>query len=356
MKEHKPVACYTTVKDEITAVRSAIGISDLSYRGRLRVDGSDRSIYLNRILSNMVDGLANGKGNYSLILTNRGKIIADMKLTVTKNEIDLSTTSPDAKDLLHAELEKYQIADDVTITDLTQRSGLISLNGPKSVHLAESVLDCSLADLTEHDNVVRQVHISNSMAKEWVTCVRSNETGEVGYNLFVEKVSLLPELWQKLLDRAQIYQIQPGGTSALELLRIEAGIPKFGAELDDSVIPLEAELERAINFDKGCYIGQEIVARMKYRGHPNRLLRGLEIESSQPPQSGDQIFDGSKLIGRITSGTRSTSFGQTIAMGYVRNAYTDQGSVVEIDTDAGRQVARVVLLPFSATLPLSLPR
>ena len=356
MNQHRPVDCYTNTKNEITAVRSAIGISDLSYRGRLRVNGPDRSIYLNRIVSNAVEGLSVGQGNYNLILTNRGKIISDMTLVITENEIDLMTTSSESKKLLHTELDKYQITEDITITDLTHQSGIISINGPKSTDLAESILDCSLDDLDEHHSIVRQIHISSSMAQEWVTCVRVNETGEVGYNLLVEKASLIPELWQKLLDKGQSYQIPPVGLSALEILRIEAGIPKFGAELDDSIIPLEAELDRAISFDKGCYIGQEIVARMKYRGHPNKLLRGLEIEADQPPQPGDQIFDGSKLVGRITSTTKSISFGQTIAMCYIRNAYTDQGSTVEVKTNEGRKSGRVVLLPFSPTLPLSLNR
>ena len=148
--------------------------------------------------------------------------------------------------------------------------------------------------------------------------------------------------------------------SALEALRIEAGIPKLGAELDESIIPLEAELDHGINFEKGCYIGQEIVARMKYRGHPNRLLRGFEVESDLPLKYGDRIFDQQKEIGRITSSTKSISFGKTLAMGYIRMAYTDQGTTVEVETDTGqlklgRQAARVVLLPFEATLPLALP-
>jgi len=361
MNGSQPVPYYTTAIDELSAIRSAVGITDLSsHRGRLRITGPDRASYLHRILSNEVEGLSTGDGNYNLILTNRGKIIADMKLTVSKDEIDLSTISLEAKDLLYSQLDKYLIADDVTITDITRTTGMISVNGPQATPVVESILACPVASLREYHNIVRQIHISPSIAQEWVMCVRANETGQVGYNLFVEKTDVLPQLWQILLDKGQKYQIQPVGLSALEALRIEAGIPKLGAELDESIIPLEAELDHGINFEKGCYIGQEIVARMRYRGHPNRLLRGFEVESDLPLKYGDRIFDQQKEIGRITSSTKSISFGKTLAMGYIRTAYTDQGTTVEVETDTGqlklgRQTARVVLLPFEATLPLALP-
>ena len=115
MNGSQPVPYYTTAIDELSAIRSAVGITDLSHRGRLRITGPDRASYLHRILSNEVEELNTGDGNYNLILTNRGKIIADMKLTVSQDEIDLSTISLEAKDLLYSQLDKYLIADDVTI-------------------------------------------------------------------------------------------------------------------------------------------------------------------------------------------------------------------------------------------------
>ena len=142
------------------------------------------------------------------------------------------------------------------------------------------------------------------------------------------------------------FDVKPIGLTALNSLRIEAGIPRYGAELDDSIIPLEAELEHAIDFEKGCYIGQEIVARMKHRGHPNRLLRGLEIECDTPPVHNDLIFGAEKEVGWITSAVNSPTLGKTIALGYVRMAFTDAGSKVEIDMANGRVNAIVVSLPF----------
>ena len=178
-----------------------------------------------------------------------------------------------------------------------------------------------------------------------IACFRSDETGEIGYEIYVAAESM-GWLWDTLLAKGRDFNAKPIGLTALNSLRIEAGIPRYGAELSDSVIPLEAELEHAIDFEKGCYIGQEIVARMKYRGHPNRLLRGLEIECDTPPVKNDLIVDSDKEIGWITSAVASPSLDKTIALGYVRMAYTDAGSNVKIMTRDKSVDATVKALPF----------
>jgi folate-binding protein YgfZ len=155
---------------------------------------------------------------------------------------------------------------------------------------------------------------------------------------------VLEGLWEKLMDeRADIQAI---GWDALESLRIEAGTPIYGSELTDSIIPLEAELEHAIDFEKGCYIGQEIIARMKYRGHPNRLLRGIEIDSDSPIPQQSKIFSGDKEVGWVTSSTYSPTLEKPIALGYVRMAVTEPGSQIQIETSEGRISGTVVCLPF----------
>ena len=150
------------------------------------------------------------------------------------------------------------------------------------------------------------------------------------------------------------FNAQPIGWNALESLRIETGVPRYGAELTDSVIPLEAELEHAIDFEKGCYIGQEIVARMKYRGHPNRLLRGIEIEANLTSQDchrhlqGARVFKEEKEVGWITSATFAPTLEKSIALGYVRMQVTEAGSRVRIETLEGSVDGTVMLLPFLA--------
>lgn len=332
------VGHFTDPHQEHHAVRQSVGLIDLSHRGRFRLTGNDRAAYLHRIISNDVEGLSIGEGNYATILTNRGKIIADMNVYVFNDFIGIETNT-ETTSTLYQELDKYLVADDVTIEDLTESTGTIGVHGPKSIALLREIFGFDVRDLPEYHSITYDGDARR------IICVRANDTGELGYNLCTTSESM-EWLWDTLLTKGRAFGVEPVGLSALNSLRIEAGIPRFGAELGDSIFPGEAELERAISFEKGCYIGQEIVARMKYRGHPNRLLRGFEILGDTPPQSQDRLFDGDKEIGWITSAVVSPTLEKTIAMGYVRTASTDEGSQVEVETIDGRMCATVRLLPF----------
>ena len=332
------VGHFTDSYQEHQAVRDSVGVIDLSHRGRLRLTGSDRAAYLHRIISNDVEGLAVGEGNYATILTNRGKIIADMKVCVFEGAIGLETNA-ETTSILYQELDKYLIADDVAIEDFTERTGALGVHGPKSAELLKHAYGFDVRDLPEYHSVVDEIDGRR------IVCVRANETGELGYNLCTASESI-EWLWDTILTKGRAFSAEPVGLTALNSLRVEAGIPRYGAELGDSIFPGEAELENAISYEKGCYIGQEIVARMKYRGHPNRLLRGFEIAEDIPPQNGDRLLDGDKEIGWITSALVSPTFDMPIAMGYVRTAFTDEDSEVEVETETGRVKAKVQLLPF----------
>ena len=332
------VGHFTDPTEEHRTVRQGVGIMDLSHRGRLRLTGIDRAAYLHRIISNDVEGLSVGEGNYATILTNRGKIIADMNVYVFEDSIGIETNTETTLSL-YQELDKYLIADDVTIEDFTEHTGTVGVHGPKSAELLQEIYGFDLGCLPEYHSLVGEVE------GEQIVCVRANETGEVGYNLCTVSESV-EWLWDTILRKGRGFSTEPIGLTALNSLRIEAGIPRYGAELDDSIFPGEAELEKAISFEKGCYIGQEIVARMKYRGHPNRLLRGFEITGDTLPQSGDRLFDGDKDIGWLTSAVVSPTLGKTIGMGYIRVAFTDEGSQVEVQKTDSRVAAAVRLLPF----------
>ena len=332
------VGHFTDPYQEHHAARQRVGVVDLSHRGRLRLTGSDRAAYLHRIISNDVEGLSVGAGNYATILTNRGKIIADMNVHVFEDSVGVETNAETTLSL-YQELDKYLIADDVTIEDCTESTGVVGVHGPKSAELLQEICGFDVRHLPEYHNVVHEIE------GQPIVCVRANETGEVGYNLCVAAESV-EWLWDTILTKGRAFGVEPIGLTALNSLRIEAGIPRYGAELDDSIFPGEAELEKAISFEKGCYIGQEIVARMKYRGHPNRLLRGFEIVGDTAPQSGDRLFAEDKEIGWITSAVVSPTLGKTIGMGYIRVAFTDEGSQVEVQTADGRVDATVRLLPL----------
>ena len=340
---------FTDTVSEHQAVRKRVGIVDVSYRSRHQLTGDDRAKFLHRIISNDVEGLSTGQGTYAMLLTHRGKIIADLNIYVLEDAITIDT-APETAENLFSELDKYIIADDVELSDVTTETGAVAVHGPKSSELVQSVLSMSdLATLPERYNRVRK---ADACFEHPVVCVRTDATGEVGYMLYTA-AEALASLWEALMTKGAQFSVQPIGWDALESLRIEAGVPRYGTELTDAVIPLEAELEHAIDFEKGCYIGQEIVARMKYRGHPNRLLRGLEVDGDPISQDDCKlrpnatVFDGDKEVGWITSSTFAATLAKEIALGYVRIAVTEAGSRVQVETSDGRVDATVVQLPFS---------
>ncbi len=342
-------AQFTDAVSEHHAVRNSVGIVDLSYRSRHQLTGDDRAKFLHRIISNDIEGLSAGQGTYATLLTHRGKIIADLNIYVLEDAIIIDA-APETAENLFGELDKYIIADDVELSDLTAETGAIAVHGPKSSELVQSVLGVSdVAALPERYNCVREV---DERFKHPIVCVRTDTTGEVGYMLYTA-AEALASLWEALMTEGSQFNVQPIGWNALESLRIEAGIPRYGTELTDAVIPLEAELEHAIDFEKGCYIGQEIVARMKYRGHPNRLLRGIEIDDSPTARDdcelrpGARVFNADKEVGWVTSTTFAPTLGKKVALGYVRIAVTEAGNRVQIETSNGHVDATVVLLPFS---------
>ena len=343
-------AHYTNPISEHHAVRNSVGIADVSYRSRHQLTGDDRAKFLHRIISNDVENLSPGQGTYAMLLTHRGKIIADLNIYILEDTITIDT-APETAENVFTELDKYIIADDVELSNLTAETGAIAVQGPKSSELVQSVLGISdVANLQERHNCVRE---ADATFKNSIVCVRTDTTGEIGYMLYTAADGLEP-LWKALMTEGSQFNVQPIGWNALESLRIEAGIPRYGTELTDTVIPLEAELEHAIDFEKGCYIGQEIVARMKYRGHPNRLLRGIEIDGSPASQDdcklhpNAKVFNGDKEVGWVTSTTFAPTLTKEIALGYVRIAVTEPGSRVQVETPDGRVNATVVRLPFSA--------
>ena len=343
-------AYYTTDPiSEHHAVRNGVGVVDVSYRSRYRLTGDDRAKFLHRIISNDVETLSVGQGTYATLLTHRGKIIADLNVYILEDAI-LIDAAPETAENLFGELDKYIIADDVELVDSTAETGAIAVHGPKSSALVQSVLGMrDLTDLPERHSCVREADASSEHP---IVCVRTDVTGEVGCTLYTA-TETLASLWNTLMTEGSQFNVQPIGWDALESLRIEAGIPRYGMELTDAIIPLEAELEHAIDFEKGCYIGQEIVARMKYRGHPNRLLRGIESDEVLASQddcefrSGARVFNGDKEVGWLTSTTFAPTLGKEVALGYVRIAVTEPGSRVRIEASDGYVDGTVVLLPFS---------
>ncbi len=301
-------------------LREECGLLDRSERGKLIVSGADGVDYLQGQLTNDVEALSSGEGQYAALLDRKGHMQADMRVLRTSPEEIWIDTEPEALAAALRHLEMYKIGREVTVADVSAERAILSLIGPRSVEIAGT------AALPE-------------FASEGAT-VGGVECLAVGTDAGIDLIARSAEaagLHEVLLA---VGAAEVGGEAA-EVLRIEAGTPRFGAEMSAETMPAEAGIvERAVSFTKGCYIGQEPVARLHYKGRPNRHLRGLELSAPAAPE--DSLRSGEREVGRIGSAAISPARGP-IALAIVRRE-AEPGSELAVG-EAG-VTARVVDLPF----------
>lgn len=317
---------YGNIPDECKTVRNSAGISDLSHRGKLVVSGKEHTKFLQGILSNDVYNLDVGKGMYATLLTVKGRIITDMKVYRDKDAVFLDI-EPGQNDRIKELMNKIKLSYKANVDDLTDSLILLSINGPCSSDLIKKIFGENLPQLNEYDFTKRDF-----MGSE-ITIIKANRTGEEGYDILLSSNASSIKIWEALISNGKELNIVPVGMNALETLRIEAGIPRYGIDMDENTIPIEAGIWNALNFEKGCYVGQEVIARIKWRGHVNRHLVGLIIEGQELPNQGDKINSGEKDIGNITSSTFSPHLNKSISLGYIRREYKEPGTPVFIKRD-----------------------
>lgn len=324
-------AHYGDAASEYATVRDAAGLVDRSDRGHLLVTGSDRARFLHGMLSNTVEGLETGAGNYATMTTPRGQTLSDVWV-YHREEGFLLETEPGLQTKLMSSLDRYLVADDVHITDVTGVKATFGVHGPGSGALIARVLGEVSTDLADCHTVVR------GLGRTDVTVTARSYTGEPGYDVRIEADRAL-RLWNELTSAGA----RPVGTRAMEALRIESGIPRYGVDLDERVVPLEAGLHHAVDFTKGCFIGQETIAKMHNLGKPRRYLVGLRLDADTVPPTETPLRDGEKQIGWITSSVRSPALGRVVSLASVRRGYERPGLSLSVD-GGGR--AEVVELPF----------
>ena len=290
------------------------------------------------MLTNDVIKLEDGKGMYATVLTVKGRMISDMKVYKDKERIFFDLESGLNEKVLEL-LAKFRLSYKAEIEDITDTTGLISVQGPKASNLIELLLEEKLSQMEQYDFIERKVHGYE------IAIVSVNRTGEEGFDIYISNEGL-KDLWEELFKLGKELNVKPIGYSALNTLRIEAGIPVYGVDMDENNIPIEAGLWDALDFEKGCYVGQEVVARIKWRGHVNWHLLGLESEGEVAPNSGAEIFSGERKIGRITSSTISPTLNRPLCLGYIRREFQDPGTEVEININDSLQKAQVSELPF----------
>jgi folate-binding protein YgfZ len=331
------VAHYGDWLAEYAALREGAGVLDLSFRGRLCVLGADAQRLLNGQVTNNVKDLRIGEGCYAALVSAKGKLHSDLNVYRLENEMLLDFEAGLSESVAQR-LEKFVIAEDVQIVDAAAVYGLLSVQGPKAAELVGGLSP-------------RFVIPSKTMA---VTKVEEAAFGEIylisqprlrsqGFDLFVPTAAI-----KDLIERSVAQGGRPCGWQALEAARIEAGVPRFGADMDETNLAPEALDTRAISYAKGCYIGQEVIARIRTYGQVAKSLRGLRLGGTgkEAPPKGTKLFLGEKEVGSITSAVWSPALQAIIALGYVRREANQTGTELEALTPNGKIPTQIVDVPF----------
>jgi folate-binding protein YgfZ len=305
---------------EYRLARESVALFDTNYHAFFDLHGPDRVRYLNAILTNNVRDLAAGQGNVSLLLNPQGHILAEIE-TYALAERLLAVSHAMVRERTYATLDKFIIMDDVTLEDATERSGSLALEGPQAAEILRSLCGIDL------EAMEARAHREATVDSIPCRAVRRSFSGAVGAELIADR-SQLAALWQALLEAARARGGGPIGYAALNALRLEAGIPWFGYDFDDKVIPHEAALETShISYTKGCYTGQEIVERVRSRGHVNRRRVGLQFSGGGVPRRGEKLLADGQEVGFVSSAAASpAATGRAMGMGYVRSEHNAPGS------------------------------
>ena len=332
------VADYGDVRGEHAALLETAGVLDLSFRGRLCLTSNDRVRFLHGQVTNDVKKLRVGQGCYSALTNAKGKIQSDLNIFALQDEL-LLDFEPGFTPLVTERLEKFIVADDVQIVDVTPHYGQLSVQGPK----AEGAVR-GLSLFSEFPATPLSFNKLSDATLGELYLMNHARLGSSGFDLFVP-ISALEIVANKLIGAAKQIGGVACGWSALEIARVEAGVPRFGVDMDESNIASECGIEaHAISYNKGCYIGQEVLNRIHSVGHVNRELRKLRLNADEKtlPARGDKLFLGEKEVGHITSAVVSPKQNCVIALGYVRREANAIGTELRLRNGTGESVAAVV--------------
>lgn len=332
-------ARYGDAAAEHEAVRERAGVIDRSERGKIEATGKDRAAFLHGLVSNDVKGLAPGQGSETTLLDVHGKLTALLAVHCLEDRLVLESDRGLAEPMLVA-IDRYLFAERVELEDVSGASGILTVAGPLARKAVEAALGRALPDLG------RWQHVTIPWEGFELRVVRTEETGEKGYDIWLPTAGLGP-LWDRLRDAGA----QPVGREAWDVLRVEAGGVRYGVDVDASTLLLEAPLPEAYSLNKGCYLGQEAVARITYRGHVNRKIVGFRFADARVPPAGASVVVEGREVGRITSAVVSPALRVALAIGFLRREHWEPGTRVEVRGGEEPLAAEVAALPFYQRTP-----
>jgi tRNA-modifying protein YgfZ len=334
------------------AAQHGSAVAERRDRGWVVVSGADRRTYLHGLFTNDIANLAPGNGVYSAYLTPQGRMITDLWVYELGDVVLLSMPLA-LKDALIARLDQFIFTEDVQLGDVTSTFRALSVVGPESGAVIAAVLGLSI-DVVSSDAPNVRAQFQNHPA----IVLRTWDRGVDGFDVLVEQ-DHIETLKQAFLDAG----VSPASDEALETTRVEAGVPKFHADMDEDIIPLEAGIEdRAISMTKGCYVGQEVIIRVLHRGHGRvaKKLVGLVLDGTAAPHAGAPVLSGDREIGKVTSVVWSPALARRVALGYVHRDFVAPGTKVVVRDRSGLRLkpeltpandvqAEVSALPFVPT-------
>jgi folate-binding protein YgfZ len=324
------VRAFGDAEAEYSNILSSSGLLDLTFLRAVRIHGADAADYLHRSLSNSVRSLEVGEGCHAALLQPEGKMIAELTLHRRPETEFLAITPALCTEEFITSLQKYIFSEDCTV----ERVGgaLLGVVGPRAGAVVERVTGVSARDLT-------QWGIAPTQGGGAV--MRLRLTAHPGFAVLASSGDL-EALWVGLAEA----EAQPTGMEALHVHRIEAGIPMFGVDHDSQWMPADAGIESLVDFDKGCFPGQEAVAKVHNIGHPRHVLRGFEISGDVPPPPGTEVFRDEEAIGSLSSVCTSPALGKPIGLGHVKWKWREARDGLRLGRGGEHGEAEVHELPF----------
>ena len=320
--------------NDYEAVRNGgAGLIDLSAaRGRIRVSGSEATMFLNGLVTNDMKSLAANRWMPAVFPTVQGRLIGAVRVIRGSDSSFLIDTETPSHDAVLKTISRFTMAGDFKVMDVSAETALLTVQGQLAGEVIEKVFETGVSELAANG-------VSES---QWqghqVTIVNATHTGEKGFDIVLDSSAKA-----EILKAIETGGAQPVSDDTFEILRVEAGIARFGRDMDDTSVVPETNLDDAISFTKGCYVGQEIIVRIKHRGHPAKKLTGLRFETDTQVESGAVVKSTeNQEIGRVTSAVISPRFG-SIGLGYIRYEQLAEGTRVVVGDGID---ATVTALPF----------
>jgi folate-binding protein YgfZ len=329
---------YGSVAEEVDMVHDQAGLLDLSWQGVLKITGGEAMQFLQGLLTNDVTALQKNKGMRAAFLTGNGKVRA-FCVVLGLGDGFLILNDPQTHEKVNKQIAPFAYAGDFQVEDVTDNYQSLSLQGPRSHDILKEVCFEPVQELREYE------WLGCLIAGQQVVVLRRSRTVEIGFEILVP-ASGLKDVWDYFLMKGKYHSLKPVGHGALNVLRSEAVLPVYGIDIDETNMVLEAGLDDAISFNKGCYTGQEAVAMATYRGHVSKKLSAILVDKRATLKVGDTVLKVDKEIGKITSFVYSKRLDKKIALALIKYGYFDDGNEVQVRTEHGNVAGSIKVKPL----------